>query len=106
MVMILGSLATITDQVNKLVELLSITSPYARASYKAKSHPHVMICGSMNIATKSHPHVMICGSMNKSFFTLTMENRRQKLLLWAMMSLRWSLRHCLHHQTGLEVGVS
>jgi len=39
-------------QVNKLVELLSIASPYARANYKAKSHPHVMICGgSMTTAT-------------------------------------------------------
>ena len=50
-IMILGSLATITDQVNKLVELLSIASPYARASYSAKKHPHVIICGSMTLST-------------------------------------------------------
>jgi hypothetical protein len=49
--MILVSLATITDQVNKLVELLSIASPYARASYRAKKHPHVIICGSMTLVS-------------------------------------------------------
>ena len=38
-------------QVNKLVELLSIASPYARASYHAKKHPHVIICGSMTTTT-------------------------------------------------------
>ena len=47
--MILGSLATITDQVNKLVELLSIASPYARASFYANKHPHVVVCGSMTV---------------------------------------------------------
>ena len=50
-IMILVSLATITDQVNKLVELLSIASPYARASYRAKKHPHVIICGSMTLVS-------------------------------------------------------
>jgi hypothetical protein len=49
MMMILGSLATITDQVNKLVELLSIASPYARASFYANKHPHVVVCGSMTV---------------------------------------------------------
>jgi hypothetical protein len=49
--MILGSLATITDQVNKLVELLSIASPYARASYRAKRHPHVLLCGCLTYGT-------------------------------------------------------
>ena len=38
-------------QVNKLVELLSQTSPYARASYTAFRHPHVMICGCLSFAT-------------------------------------------------------
>ena len=50
-VMILASLATITDQVNKLVDLLSIASPYARASYKAKRHPHVLLCGCLPYST-------------------------------------------------------
>lgn len=48
---ILGSLAVFTDQVNKLVELLSLTSPYARASYTARRHPHVMMCGSISYST-------------------------------------------------------
>jgi len=51
--MILGSLATITDQVNKLVELLSIASPYARASYVANKVPHVLVCGSMSVVRAS-----------------------------------------------------
>ena len=51
MLMILGSLATVTDKINKLVELLSIASPYARASFRAKKHPHVIICGSMTLVS-------------------------------------------------------
>ena len=48
--MILGSLATITDQVNKLVELLSIASPYARASYRGKKGAHIIVCGAITPA--------------------------------------------------------
>ena len=50
--MILGSLASITDSVNKLVDLMSIHSPYARASYKAgKGHQHCIVCGAITPAT-------------------------------------------------------
>jgi hypothetical protein len=33
--------------VNKLVELLSMSSPYARATYTAKKVKHVLICGTI-----------------------------------------------------------
>jgi hypothetical protein len=33
--------------VNKLVELLSMSSPYARATYAAKKVKHVLICGTI-----------------------------------------------------------
>ena len=32
---------------NKLVELLSMSSPYARATYTAKKVKHVLICGTI-----------------------------------------------------------
>ncbi|EKX45914.1 hypothetical protein GUITHDRAFT_138739 [Guillardia theta CCMP2712] len=47
MIMILSSLATITDQINKLMELLSMASPWARATYQSAKYPHVLLCGNV-----------------------------------------------------------